>query len=45
LVNRDEALKSRLETYKLLVDWNSRLDPVCFVEHGREPTMSMPGTN
>jgi GT2 family glycosyltransferase len=32
----NEALKSRLEVYRLTALWNKRLDPIKFVEHGVE---------
>jgi hypothetical protein len=45
LVKNDEAVKNRLETYRVVADWNRGLDPVCFVEKGREPTLSIPAMN
>lgn len=38
LIKKDQALQNRLETYKALARWNSRLNPISFVEHGEEPT-------
>lgn len=32
-----EALKGRLEMYRAVIRWNQLVDPVDFVEHGREP--------
>jgi hypothetical protein len=33
----DEGLKNRLEMYRVVVEWNRRLDPVRFIETGEEP--------
>lgn len=32
-----ESLKNRLDMYRLVVAWNSTLDPVKFIENGTEP--------
>jgi GT2 family glycosyltransferase len=37
LFSPSEALKARLEMYRVTKDWNKRLDPVRFVEGGGEP--------
>src|SRR5271165_3851669 len=36
---RHEALDNRLKTYGVLIEWNWRLDPICFVERGQEPDL------
>lgn len=38
--SRPESLKNRLEMYRVTAAWNQRLDPVRFVEHGDEPTVT-----
>jgi GT2 family glycosyltransferase len=35
----DEALRSRLEMYRVAFAWNRRLDPIRFVETGEEPDL------
>lgn len=40
LLKRDETIKNRLELYRVLGEWNSRLDPVRLVEQGQEPPMT-----
>lgn len=37
LIKSDEAIANRLAMYKIVAKWNSRLDPVRFVERGEEP--------
>ncbi len=32
-----ESLRQRLDMYRLVIKWNSMLDPVQFLEHGTEP--------
>jgi hypothetical protein len=45
LVKGQKAVKNRLETYKFVANWNSLVDPVGFVEQGREPIVTIPATN
>jgi hypothetical protein len=35
-----ESLNRRLEMYRTVTDWNQRIDPVQFVEHGIEPNIA-----
>lgn len=37
LLAPSEALKDRIETYRVAIQWNKSIDPVRFVEHGIEP--------
>ena len=37
LFSRAEALKNRLQMYRVTAAWNKKLNPVRFVEHGEEP--------
>ena len=37
LFKPDEHLDKRLEMYRVVIDWNKRLDPVKFIEKGEEP--------
>jgi GT2 family glycosyltransferase len=37
LTKPSEALKRRLELYRVAIEWNSRVDPVDLVENGKEP--------
>jgi GT2 family glycosyltransferase len=37
LVKPTDALKSRMQMYRIAIEWNRRLDPVRFVETGEEP--------
>lgn len=39
LLRSSEALRSRLEMYRVAMEWNRRLDPVCFVKTGEEPDL------
>lgn len=39
LVRPTDALRRRLEMYRVLIRWNKDLDPVRFVENGEEPQM------
>lgn len=39
LVRPSEVLKRRLEMYNALIEWNKLVDPVEFVETGREPKL------
>jgi GT2 family glycosyltransferase len=32
-----DSLAKRLEMYRICLQWNKRIDPVCFVENGKEP--------
>jgi GT2 family glycosyltransferase len=34
-----DALKSRMNMYRVAIEWNQRLDPVRFIEAGEEPTI------
>lgn len=36
-----ETRKKRLEMYKVVLQWNRMLDPVLFVESGREPVLNL----
>jgi GT2 family glycosyltransferase len=38
-----ESLRARLATYRIAADWNAVLDPVLFVENGKEPSVSTAG--
>ena len=40
LTRKTEALRNRLEMYRIVREWNRRVDPVRFVEAGEEPEMS-----
>lgn len=40
LVKASDALKSRLQMYRVSVKWNKQLDPVRFVERGEEPALN-----
>ena len=44
LVKRNEAAKDRLEMYRVAIRWNSRIDPVQFVEKGEEPQLGFNAT-
>ena len=33
----NEALENRLKMYRVLIDWNWRLDPIQFIGDGAEP--------
>ncbi len=35
----NDLLKNRLEMYRIAAQWNRRLDPIEFVEHGVEPVV------
>jgi hypothetical protein len=35
-----DALRERMEMYRIAVEWNKRLDPVRFVETGEEPDLN-----
>jgi len=37
LTGPNESLDGRLEMYRVVIDWNERLDPVRFIETGAEP--------
>jgi len=37
LFGKSDALKNRLEMYRVVVRWNKELDPVKFIESGQEP--------
>jgi len=37
VIKPSEAVKNRLETYRVATQWNARLDPLEFVRHGVEP--------
>lgn len=39
LFNPSEGLNRRLEMYRIVTEWNERLDPVQFVEQGIEPNV------
>ncbi len=39
-IGPNDLLKNRLEAYRIATDWNRRLDPVQFVEHGVEPVVN-----
>lgn len=45
LFKSDEAITSRLAMYKVVADWNSRLDPVRLVEQGQEPPLPSEATS
>ena len=32
-------MKKRMEMYRVAIRWNQMIDPVDFVEHGREPQL------
>lgn len=38
LLRPEEALKNRLQMYRAVIEWNKLVDPVAFVEIGREPS-------
>jgi GT2 family glycosyltransferase len=40
LFGRSEALKARLAMYKVTAAWNTKIDPVRFVENGDEPELA-----
>jgi GT2 family glycosyltransferase len=40
LIKRDDSIKNRLEMYKVIAEWNTRLDPVSLVEQGHEPPLT-----
>jgi GT2 family glycosyltransferase len=40
-IKPSETRKKRLEMYKVVVQWNRMLDPVVFVESGREPVVNL----
>lgn len=42
LLSPSDVLKSRLEMYRVTLDWNRRIDPVRFVEKGDEPEVMKP---
>jgi GT2 family glycosyltransferase len=42
LFSPSEALKARLEMYRLTAAWNKRVDPVKFVQDGDEPDIAPP---
>jgi GT2 family glycosyltransferase len=42
LFSTSDVLKARLEMYRATRDWNTRLDPVRFVENGDEPDIPTP---
>lgn len=37
LFSRSEALKNRMQMYRVTAEWNRKLDPIRFVEKGEEP--------
>jgi hypothetical protein len=37
LFKKTEALENRLKMYEVVMKWNFGLDPVCFIESGKEP--------
>lgn len=37
LIQPSEPLKRRLEMYRAVIEWNRLVDPIEFVEHGKEP--------
>jgi GT2 family glycosyltransferase len=37
LFKSNESLDKRLEMYRVVIDWNRRLDPLQFIEKGEEP--------
>jgi hypothetical protein len=39
-IHPSEAVQSRLAAYRILISWNSAIDPVRFVENGEEPAAS-----
>lgn len=39
LLRSSEALENRLKMYRILIDWNWRLDPVQFIAAGTEPDL------
>jgi GT2 family glycosyltransferase len=39
VVRPSEALRNRLEMYRVTMEWNRKVDPVCFVNTGREPDL------
>ena len=44
-VRPGEAVRNRLEMYRVAADWNRRLNPVRFVEAGSEPELAAPVTS
>jgi GT2 family glycosyltransferase len=36
-ISSSEALENRLNMYRVVIDWNRRLDPLRFIETGEEP--------
>ena len=41
LFSRNDTVKTRLKMYRILEEWNSKVDPVAFVEKGIEPSVSL----
>jgi GT2 family glycosyltransferase len=41
LFSKNEILSSRLKMYRLVGEWNKKLDPISFVETGIEPNLSL----
>jgi GT2 family glycosyltransferase len=41
LFRSDETLDKRLEMYRVVIDWNKRLDPLRFIERGEEPDVGI----
>ncbi len=39
LLRRSDAMKGRLEMYRVAIAWNRQLDPVKFIESGAEPNV------
>lgn len=37
LFKKTEALENRLKMYEVVITWNLGLDPICFIESGKEP--------
>jgi hypothetical protein len=37
-----ESLRGRLDMYRVSIAWNSRVDPVAFVQQGTEPGLTSP---
>lgn len=35
-----EALKARLDMYRVVIEWNTMLDPIKFIEQGAEPQLT-----
>lgn len=38
-VKPTDALKSRMQMYRIAIEWNRRLDPIRFIEAGEEPAI------